>query len=293
MGTVQRVSAAFLSWVLESRTVSHQTDFARNNVLHIGAEGASGAAAVSVAALATADDLCVETYGDVYRGLARLLRVSTGQFRAVIVCLDGLGAAEFEFFALLSRLRPTVPVYVHGRDGSQARIERAIRLGATAPVTEEVIRKLSDTPAMPILPANAPCDPISQTDEEMPPAERDADEDRLEPRRCTVPAAPVCEFDEPIERRDEPTEAHEDAPSGRVRVPWLRHHDGPVRQGPRGKAPAAVEPVESAAQRSAATEPLLTEEELQALLGDDIASIAPNLRVSPVLDEDGDAGALP
>ena len=129
--------------------MSHQTGFVVNNVLHIASDCASGGAVDSVAALAGADDFCVETCGDVYRGLARLLRTSADQFLAVIVCLDDLGAAEFEFFAVVSRMRSTIPVYVYGRDGSQNRIERAVRLGASAPLTDDAIQRLSEAAAVP------------------------------------------------------------------------------------------------------------------------------------------------
>lgn len=277
--------------------MSDQTDFVVSNVLHIAADGtadgAIGGAADTVNALAATDGFCVETCGDVYRGLARLLRMSADQFRAVIVCLDGLGAAEFEFFAVVSRLRPRVPVYVYGRAGSKARIERAIRLGASAPVTDEVMRRLSEAETVPSSPAPAPCEPVLQAADEIPPVQSVADEDVLDLHRSKAPAPIMGESDQPIDRQEETVEENEDARGDSVRVPWLRHHDGPVRQGPRSDRSAASEAVESVARRSTSTEPLLTAEELEALLGDDIAAIAPNLRVSPISDEHDGVGELP
>ena len=88
----------------------------------------------------------------------------------------------------------------------------------------------------------------------------------------------------------------EDLPEGPVRVPWLKYQDAPVRSGPKRQAVSEeeVEPVNeeevervieeevqrastdelrtperSPAPASEEYEPLLTEEELRALLGDD------------------------
>jgi len=81
-----------------------------------------------------------------------------------------------------------------------------------------------------------------------------------------------------------------DAPP--VPVPWLRHHERPVRRGPGRQEPEAGEQSASEAAapaRRSPTTPLLTEEELQALIGDDIAAIAPDVRTSSSA-EDADRG---
>ena len=87
------------------------------------------------------------------------------------------------------------------------------------------------------------------------------------------------------------SETAQDEPDGEdaatpTRVPWLKYENKPVRRAPQRIAPEptdAVDPKERhrpdeaiARKEPSATEPLLTEEELRALIGDDISSIAPS-----------------
>jgi len=77
--------------------------------------------------------------GDVYSGLAQVCALGTpaeghaeppnGEL-LVVVCVDGLGAAEMEFFGLVRRVAPGASVYVYGRPGSTKQIALAVKRGA-------------------------------------------------------------------------------------------------------------------------------------------------------------------
>jgi len=84
----------------------------------------------------------VEECGDVFRGLARMLRSEGDAADAAAVCVDALSAEEFEFFSILSRRRKDVPVFVYGAPHSEEKIERAIRIGAGARLTNETLSRV-------------------------------------------------------------------------------------------------------------------------------------------------------
>jgi hypothetical protein len=189
----------------------------------------------------------------VYRGLARLLGPPAVPPRAVIVCLDGLGTPEFEFFSILSRVRRDLKVYVYGSAGAEARIAKAVECGATGSVTEEVLSELAGGPLCP------------------PEAEAPV---RTPERRNDIAVAPADPPPDPADQTPR-TMAEEDARKP-ARVPWLRYGDRPARVAPshRELPPQAPNPNPQTPNPPRSYEPLLTEEELQALMSDDIAAIA-------------------
>ncbi len=260
-------------------------------ILHIRPEPATATVAGDMDTLLAAASLDVDSCSDVYRGLARLGRGEPNAPRAVIVCVDGLGAAEMEFFGLVSRVRRSVNVYVyaypHGGERSTSRVARAIGLGATGQATEDVIRTLAEIVTQQNVRADledAPGDDQSptQTFEELtsaPPPIREKPVTEVLEESAPVVAAELPEAGpDQLGADEEPVV--DDAPDGPVRVPWLRYNDGPDRVAPRRREPLAADPAttEPATSRSAPRRPLITSEELQALLGDDIAAIAPNDR---------------
>lgn len=277
--------------------MSNVTGNITSKVLHIRPEPPVPAADDMDARLASAS-LQVSICGDVYRGLSRLCLTGPEDLLAVIVCLDGLMAADFEFFTIVSRMYRGVPIYVYARQGSPLRVSRAIELGAAEPVTEDVIAGLV---ARTFRPSPQPVlqEPVS------PPGAREVS--TLAPRSPEPPAAPERDTDirdrsaaavpdEPMEQSDhlapEGLGPDDTADAQPVPVPWLRHHERPVRQGPGRQEPEATEQSASKAAvpaRRSPTIPLLTDEELQALIGDDIAAIAPDLRTSASA-EDSDRG---
>ncbi len=265
------------------------------DILHIHPE--LGEEAARINKLLESTSLVVEVCGDVYRGLARLCtwKPSPAGERstpvAVVVCVDDLGPAEVEFFSIVARLRRGVPVYVYGSPQHDSRTAQAVELGATGRATEEAFRSLASA-AVP--PRVEPEMVDGQAEDAVPGAavaEAILPEPLLEGPAPLEPAPvqPVeveptaAEPDEAVVEHPEKTE--EVRPPGRARVPWLRYADQPVRtapprETPKPAAPAAEEPDEG---RPADQEPpsrrprapLLTPAELQALIGDDIAAIAP------------------
>jgi hypothetical protein len=223
--------------------------------------------------LLKASALDVQVCGDVYRGLARLGRGGTDAPKAVLVCADDLGSPELEFFSITSRLGCGAVVYVYGDGRSEARVARAIELGATGRADEQVIRTLGSAAPLPEPSASRDTGETVQVESTATGAER--------PETPTETGSPVeSTVQTPAEVLPEPQKVEEcerEVRESPVRVPWLRYGSTPERTPPqrhrsRSDQPA---PVESSKRRPSVHEPLLTEEELQALIGDDIASIAP------------------
>lgn len=175
----------------------------------------------------------VHSCPDVYRGLARICSDRSPDPQAVLVCVDDLVASELEFFSILARLRRDLPVYIYGHDRSKPRMARAMEFGATAEATESLLRALAASPGAE--PESVACDE-------------------------TVALQGEARYD----RDPEPTEA---AP---VRVPWLRNPAAPGRKAPSSDTgPMHRTDHDGLGDTEARScQPLLTEEELQALLGD-------------------------
>ena len=234
--------------------------------------------------LLEATGLRVAVFTDVYRGLARLASLAKdgegrSSLRAVLVQVDDLGPPEMEFFSITSRVLPRTPVLVYGSDRLQSRVEKALEYGATDRASPEIIARLAardaDTTDEDTANREAPAPTITAQ-----PGEAGID---LESDAVQEPAAGLeIVRDDPPPQTDEP----EIETTAATRVPWLDYENRPVRQAPRRTAPQPTSAVESkeddqpeeasARKRPSATEPLLTEEELRALIGDDISSIAPS-----------------
>ena len=191
-------------------------------------------------------DCTIDYCPDVYRALAGMGRL---QPAAVIVAIDWLPESEFEFFRILHRRWRELPAFVLGADRSRSKIERAIEAGATGVLTEEALtRCLADfhrapseaTTGPPPMPATSPSE---QTPNKKPDA--------------FAPADNVFDTENASEKKR------------RVRVPWVRYSGGPQRVPPPG-GPSAPPPRLGASCEEDA--PLLSPEEIEALLGDDTAS---------------------
>ena len=228
----------------------------RHRVLHIRphppTSPESGSCHSSIDEFLASLPLELEGCGDVYRGLARILRPPSNAPRAVIVCLDGLTTPEFEFFSIVTRMRKDVSVYVYGSGRAEARIAKAIELGAKGPATADLLAELTGGPPASVI-GQVPPPPCEEGDEM--------------PRPPASPPTPP-----------EPIRAEEEDPRKPARVPWLRYGDRPARVAPNARQPAPKPPpsLDRPSPRSVSFEPLLTEEELRALMSDDIAAIAPD-----------------
>ena len=288
-------------WVSASQIVPLEPGFVSTRVLHIRPELRPGDSAEAIVAALAREEISVETFTDVFRGLSRLLRTRADRIRAVLVCVDGVAASEFEFFAIAKRLRPLVPVYVYGNPRTAARITRAIEFGATAPVTDELLAGLACSVAHPPARPTSVSEPaVVASNEEavagVAPMESEGMDVTVEDELDEI----VGESEPGTVQEDQPhaeieNPAEDEATTSSVRVPWLRDEDRPVRRGPGGSSPAVDDQREADSKigRMSPSEPLLTEQELQALVGDDIASIAPDFRVSSAPDSTDDVGDLP
>lgn len=200
--------------------------------------------------------------GDVYRGLAGLLRPSSDPPQAAIVCLDGLGAAEFEFFSIVSKLRRNLKVFVYAAARSQSRMARAVELGATGPVTREALAELRAAP------------PVSSTVEAPARVSERVMEHLASPAIAQHGHASVDHATPPAPA--EQPRVDEDDVRKTARVPWLRYTDRPTRVAPprREPPPKVLDPGPQKPTPTHSYEPLLTEEELRALMSDDIVPVA-------------------
>ncbi len=150
---------------------------------------------------------------------------------------------------------------------------------AAVPATEPPARAVEGTTGDAA--ANAPVDQRREPERSFPPAAPADSSEREEPRpaleategdsspsfHAEVEAEPSPPADDRQDRQGEREDEEEDE-SGPVRVPWVRYEDAP-RRTPPGRVPPGAErtsPVrrDGVGDRSA---PLLTDEELEALLG--------------------------
>ena len=228
----------------------------------------------------------LETLGDVYRALARWGR---GRVRpaAVVVCVDGLATSEFEFFKLASRDHAGTPVYVCGPPASAARMQRAIEAGARGVITPDDVEELIHD----VLPVNGRSIPEApQRAGQAPPAEARPAAPAAEPTSISELAIPiVSRFPDPDAENAEPTAELDDeetitdadafGPAGPARVPWKSYGDWPVRKPP--LRPGSTPPTPPPSAVSLFDGPLLTPEELEALMREDF-------RTRPTPAEGGD-----
>lgn len=184
----------------------------------------------------------IELCPDVYRAWARLVRFGGQRYDAVVVFLDGLPESEYEFFRLVRRRIDGIPVFVHGEECSSELIEQARSLGATGVLDEALV-------------ALGPLLGRGVTEDEAVGDELTGETSR-----------------EPV-RSDRSTA---------VRVPWVADPQRPTRQRPEPSATGQRndrKPLSDTsaslgeADRSEGTgvgeAPLLTQEEIEMLMGDE------------------------
>ena len=192
---------------------------------------------------------------DLYRALARMGRNQDSQLCAVVVCLDPTDTAQSEFLQLAARHHRRVPVYVYAEPHARSKIDLALRLGAKDAIRPETADRVLSYSAP--APTAVPYEPAPvEAQVAGPSARQPADE----PTESMAPAPSDGD-------REEEPDAEKEEPAGPARVPWLRYDGGPKRIPPQ-PTPARgrrLEPTEDEVE----PEPLLTPEELQALIGND------------------------
>lgn len=261
---------------------------APERVLHIhrSAPELEGATGLSVAVDAHLRSVLPTVYSsdNVYDALARLCAPDARSFRAAVVSMDCVGASEMEFFTLLSRMCKDLAIYVYGGNRHEERIATAIELGAKGRATEDALRALAvDADPVPAMTTDdsAPPDPLQAPDEPLPVVVTEDFEEEEPLDDWTSEAEDDTAEVEETETNDQP-----------IRVPWLQYSGSPARKAPSRGAPVAPPTGEEASDQdmNAAFDPhapLLTDAELQALIGDDIATIAP-----PTPSDPGPTGSV-
>lgn len=275
------------------------------NLLHIRYDASEQDARRVVEEMLGACPVNIDTAADVYCGMALLGGKAAARPKAVIVNLDGLGPAEYEFFSIAARRFPEVRIYVYGSIRTASEVERAIQGGATGELTDEVLAALTD-------PAQDQDEQFVQdhqdhpqeiTKSEMSSPEANYPQPQIVPpeTESTVPDTHETALDEAndIDTMRQPLmpqpEIEVDEDTETARVPWKTYDDDPKRTAPSSRRPPdfdgddedlAEPPVTPPSKPLPDHTPLLTEEELQALLGDDIAAIAPDDPVDPFAEGD-------
>ena len=228
----------------------------------------------------TATGLDVRDVSDVYRALARIGSAGSNSPLAVVVCADDLTTAELEFFSIVGRIHRSVAVYVYGRSSARERIAQAIDMGATGELTDDVIRTLADTTTS--TPSTGDDDaaaaPASLHSEDIEDAARRFWKDQSESSA------------ESTQRTGEVREP----PSDPARFPWRRYEDAPKRKPPSQGQPTSFSKREDEQPDPSIPvhEPLLTDEELRALIGDDPATALSDDGAPRIDDRAADEGQV-
>lgn len=206
---------------------------------------------------------------DVYRALARLCRASGNRPDLVIVRIDDVLPDEFEFFEILARTQRELPVFVYATGRSLGKVVGAIQQGARGAVTAGLLEQF--LPQQADKQVGAPHDSNVRITEPDPTVGSGIE--RPLPDQRPVQGPPVDTNDAIVDPVGD-VEIDAESESTPARVPWLRYSDRPVRQGPARPRASDSASNDSSAPTSQ-NAPLLTEEELRALMGDDPVGAPP------------------
>lgn len=278
-------------------------------LLHI-AQSFESPEAVAVENSARQCGIGVERCGDVYVGLARALKNLPAKSVAVVVCVAGMPPEQFEFFELTSGRQRDLTVLVYSAQ-SPERVVRALQAGASGLFSHEAVCALAvkrkrrnevmetptkKSPAQPSIQIPAG-NSLSRPGIQTPTGEAEPEGKR---QQISLDAASIGDTSTSSEIINHPS-AEKDSEESRarsvnseseeqaqgVRVPWLRYNGGPARRKPglapdpqSNAAPPEIEKekpladMEKACGDDVQYEPLLTEQELAALLADDFDDVS-------------------
>jgi hypothetical protein len=235
----------------------------------------------------------VEHIDTVYGALAQLVGPTGRTLTAVIVCLDGLEAAELEFFTLAARLAPNTPLYVYGRSAEGQRQQRAVSLGARSEVSADqmtsllasLLQETAESVEAPsaerasLLSTATQANAAEASIMRNVPTESITTRDESDGGRALGPPALAEEMPVPAGRSSDPGEAAAGGPPGvqpprpsRIPTPWQPVGIRPQRVPPGARAPGPTAPGQAASDGeslespSSPAEPLLTPQEIEALL---------------------------
>ncbi len=241
---------------------------------------------------------------DAYRALALLCRqandaASSGwKISAVVIDVDGLDEQEMQFFKCAGALRKGPTVFAYSGSGDIAKVDSAIHFGATARFDEQAIRRLTtdlcEVPAADF-PETTSEIPMAPDDLETPQqAPNEVELDPLQSQGISTLAETVSpvEFDEVVDDDgDEAIDSTEDSTLP-ARVPWKQYRAQPGRIAPGQASPSNSDSTEKPIEQESPTNensegPLLTNAEMQALIGDDISALTPSQSFEDRTDTQG------
>jgi len=213
---------------------------------------------------------------DVYRALARMGGGKGPDCRAVLVCVDRMDAEQFTFFELVSRRFSSLPVFVYARSSAQEKIERAIGLGGIRIGDAELLTSALSIYAGLSEPIREDSEPPAPEMQHQEPSLQSSDPKPLPNDPTNDESCESADQFEAIETADQELEpAVDEEEEGVARVPWLQYEDNPRRIPPSRSRFHEVDPQpgrsplsdESSKRMSEPAPPLLSAEELQALIG--------------------------
>ncbi len=233
------------------------------HVLHIRADAPCGGSTDNVDTLLDSPSFLAQSCADVYRGLALVSSSRSPAISAIVVCVDGMTNAELEFFSIATRVASTIPILAYGAERYAHRVQAALEAGATSVATAEAIRALIPNDS-----ATSQAGELTHEDRQPPDAaHQDPDH-----------AIPTVEQDDSESSELPPADDNENPRP--IRVPWGQYDRAPARSAPTEPSPPRNGPTAAPStptkRKSPLRGPLLTSEELQALIGDDISAIAPD-----------------
>ncbi len=196
---------------------------------------------------------------DCFAGMAQLVRGGPGAFEALLVCLSGLTREDEEFFQIASRRYRQSPIYLYGTESGTLTAEQAVQAGAR--------RRIEPDEVSALFPARHKPEPVE------PPAVQSATPPKLDDLL-------VDEIVRPLEERlnaeldqasvepgdDDPIEERDDWEAGEI--PARRSEASRLRQPPQAASTSAS----SSAPVEHDPASLITQEELEALIGDEVES---------------------
>ena len=196
---------------------------------------------------------------DCFAGMAQLVRGGPGAFEALLVCLNGLTSEDEEFFQIASHRYRKSSIYLYGTESSNLTVEQAVQAGAR--------RRIEPGEVSALFPSRQTSEPVE------PPPGQAATPPKLDDLLVDEIVRPleeklIAELDnssatpsdhDPIEERGD-WKAGE-IPARRSEASRLRQRPQSVSKGASGSAPAGHDPAS-----------LITQDELQALIGDQVGS---------------------
>jgi len=249
-------------------------------ILHVADEREMPARRMQDALLATGRT--VVRREDLYRGMGVVAASRQDRtLEAIVVDASIIGREDTEFFQLVASGSSSTPVFLYG-ESDVSFVDQRIRLAVAERVTPDSVAALFPSVSEPTHPPVAEDRPVASVDTNQseihePPPPTDDEQAALPPAE---EATEVIEEEElpPVEDGDQAEAVEEKTADGSAEVfepppvPWLPRPNAPVRVPPNGPTPETPIPPDGEKSIDAEPGPLLSREELEALLNQDLDS---------------------